>query len=106
MFHQELHHATLRATAKAFITVALRVNNKRSERTVIMERAQSLVSDPCLLQSGAVARAITSEAVLNHLLDLRRIKNLVDNLLVDFRHSRNIVKLKRMCVRVARVCVL
>ena len=87
MFHQELHHATLGTAGEALVAVALRIDDKRTERTVIMERAQSLVSDPCLLQSGAVVRSITSEAVLNHLLDLRRIKNLVDNLLVDFRNS-------------------
>ena len=106
MLHQKLYNATLRAAAEALVTVAFWIDDEGTERSVIMERAQGLIPHARLLQSGAVARAITSEAVLNYLLDLRRIKNLVDNLLVDFRHSRNIVKLKRMCVRVARVCVL
>ena len=87
MFHQELHNATLRATAKAFITVSFRIDDEGTERSVAVEWAQSLVSDSSLLQTGAVVRSVAAEAFLNDLFDLRFFQNLVDDLLVDFRHS-------------------
>ena len=87
MFHQELNHPTLRATAEAPVTVAFWINDEGTEVLIVVEWAKGFIPNACLLQSRFVLRAVASEAVLNDLLDPGCIENLIDDFFSYFCHT-------------------
>ena len=96
MVYQEVHHATLRATLKALVAVALWVDHERPQVAVVVKRAEPQVSDALLLQVNEVAY---------DLLNPRCVQNLLDDEFVNsFAHSlQKIDYLYAERVRVARV---
>ena len=108
IFHQKVHRPSLVFTAETLIRVCVGMNDKGADRMVVMEWAERLIPDAELLQSCFVVWAVSTEALLHHLLDLGRIEDLVDYIFSYLSHGmllNNSLKSHNACVRVARVCV-
>lgn len=77
VIHQEVNHATLRATAETLVAVALGIDHKRADMPVIVKWTEAEIAHALLLQFDV-------GEVADDLLNLRRVENLVDDMLFDF----------------------